>query len=107
MKPAIQFLEHIATNPEKIFDNYINKELNRRNKTIPVNGYVCNNYDVVDDDKSDDNKSHDNTENKHNLSKVDIKKIMNKTQNETKIVSEDRLINKIKTNVKQSLTINI
>ena len=111
MKPAIQFLEHIATNPEKIFDNYINKELNRRNKTIPVNGYVCNNYDANNSNKSGDNKSDDNIENKHNLSKDGIKKILNKTQNdntnETKIVLEDRLINKIKTNIKQSLTINI
>ncbi len=34
MKPSIQFLELISKKPEALFDNYINKEINRR-KNMP------------------------------------------------------------------------
>jgi len=104
MKPAIQFLEHIATSPEKIFENYINKELNRRNKTNPVNDYVNNNNDNLNDDNSDENSNNQST----NLNK-NTNKIIKRTKNNNDIPndSDNRLINKIKTNVKQSLTINI
>ncbi len=41
MKPSIQFLELIAVNPEKLFDNYINKEINRRKNISSIMDYVC------------------------------------------------------------------
>jgi len=39
MKPAIQFLELIVDNPEKIFNEYIVKEENRKNGKLPINYY--------------------------------------------------------------------
>lgn len=39
MKPAIQFLEHVVKNPEKIFETCIMKELNRRNGKRPLSYY--------------------------------------------------------------------
>lgn len=93
MKPAIQFLEHIATNPEKIFDNYINKEINRRKKMYPVNDYINDKYDnknIYSDNNNSDNKKSDSV-NKKNYS-----------------IDQDRLIDKIMNNeIKKSLTINI
>jgi len=40
MKPSIQFLEQIARNPEKLFQNYINKEINRRKNISSIYDYV-------------------------------------------------------------------
>jgi pentapeptide MXKDX repeat protein len=40
MKPSIQFLELIAYHPEKIFNGYINKEKNRRNKISSIFDFV-------------------------------------------------------------------
>ena len=45
MKPSIQFLELIAKNPEKIFENYINKEINRRKNVSSIYDYVIENDD--------------------------------------------------------------
>ena len=39
MKPSIQFLEKIVKDPQKIFDKYINRELNRRKGKRPINAY--------------------------------------------------------------------
>lgn len=118
MKPAIQFLEHIATNPDKIFENYINKELNRRNKTNPVNDYVSTNSHNYPDDNNNPDYSDDNSNHLNNNSGNNNKSNSVKTRNKNDIDngesvadantdSDDRLINKIKKNVKQSLTINI
>ena len=53
MKPSIQFLEQIAMNPEKLFENYINKEINRRKNVCSILDYICE--DNVDkSDKSDE-----------------------------------------------------
>ena len=41
MKPSIQFLEQIAMNPEKLFENYINKEINRRKNVCSILDYIC------------------------------------------------------------------
>ena len=86
MKPAKQFLEHIATNPDKLFDNYINKEINRRKKINSINNYIeLNNDDEI------------------NISKINKSKI-NKTIED----NDNRLINKINLNdIKNSLTIDI
>ncbi len=39
MKPAIQFLEHVIDNPEKIFETCIMKEINRRTGKRPLSYY--------------------------------------------------------------------
>jgi DNA polymerase elongation subunit (family B) len=62
MKPSLQFLELIAFNPNKIFDNYINKEINRRKNISSIFDYVTerkNNLNDVTDDTSDDDMSKD------------------------------------------------
>ena len=128
MKPSIQFLEHIATNPDKIFENYINKEINRRNKTTPVNGYMDTNtntntnynYDndsnssvIIGDDKCTTDKIVKKIKSTKSTKSTKTNNIDdtndNNNTNEKLNSSEDRLINKIKTktNIKQSLTINI
>ena len=43
MKPSIQFLELIAHTPEKLFQNYINKEINRRKNISSIYDYVKQN----------------------------------------------------------------
>jgi hypothetical protein len=55
MKPSIQFLELIAKNPEKIFENYINKEINRRKNVSSIFDYVI--------DKDDNSTNESITEN--------------------------------------------
>lgn len=50
MKPSIQFLELIAHNPEKLFQNYINKEINRRKNISSIYDYV-----IEDNDNNDNN----------------------------------------------------
>jgi hypothetical protein len=136
MKPTLQFLEHIAESPEKIFENYINKEINRRKKTDNVNTYIGNNQitndglennedgdgdeDGDEDEDGDGDEDEDgdftnyNYKSSNNIKKtkkyeknaLDKNTFDNNKKNENK--DEDRLINKIKkTNVKQTLTINI
>jgi hypothetical protein len=39
MKPSIQFLELLVENPQKLFDEYITRELNRRMGKKPVGAY--------------------------------------------------------------------
>jgi hypothetical protein len=39
MKPAVQFLEHVVKNPQRIFDDYILRETNRRKGIKPMNYY--------------------------------------------------------------------
>ena len=40
MLPSLQFLELISHNPKKLFDNMINKELNRRKRVMSIMDYV-------------------------------------------------------------------
>lgn len=144
MKPALQFLEHIAVSPEKIFNDYINKEINRRKKTDNVNAYITYNTisnsngigngnddfnDPYDSDNSDNSCNSDDSDDSCNNDRKNIKRtrkykknalVNNTSNNKKKDVNvnnnvnnnvkgdEDRLINKIKkSNIKQSLTINI
>jgi DNA polymerase elongation subunit (family B) len=53
MKPSIQFLELIAENPEKLFTNYINKEINRRKNISSIYDYVVE-TDVKDNEEDKD-----------------------------------------------------
>ena len=48
MKPSLQFLELIAHNPEKLFDNYINKEINRRKNITSIYDYVAKEKELSD-----------------------------------------------------------
>ncbi len=48
MNPSIQFLELIAHNPEKLFENYINKEINRRKNVSSIMDYVCENLENLE-----------------------------------------------------------
>lgn len=103
MKPALQFLEHIAINPEKIFKNYINKEINRRKKTDNVNNYIVDNH--INNKNHLNNDSNDDMEHKYNNNEFKVKKTKESKKNDN---DDDRLINKIKkNNISQSLTINI
>lgn len=40
MKPAIQFLNLVVDKPEKIFQEFINREINRRKGTRPISYYI-------------------------------------------------------------------
>ena len=53
MKPSIQFLEWIAHNPEKLFENYINKEINRRKNVSSIMDYIGNNSEKDSDQELD------------------------------------------------------
>jgi DNA polymerase elongation subunit (family B) len=48
MKPSLQFLELIATNSEKIFDNVIHKEINRRKNVSSIFHYMKQSMDTED-----------------------------------------------------------
>jgi DNA polymerase elongation subunit (family B) len=50
MKPAIQFLELIVDNPEKIFNEYIIKEENRKNGKLPINYYFQGENNITFDE---------------------------------------------------------
>ena len=60
MKPSIQFLELIAVSPEKLFENYINKEINRRKKISSIMDYVCD--DNINNSILINNKDNNNYE---------------------------------------------
>lgn len=67
MKPAIQFLETMVINPEKIFEKFIIRECNRRKGKRPIEYYLKlfqESKDIVDDDNdSDDDNDDDDDEN--------------------------------------------
>jgi DNA polymerase elongation subunit (family B) len=60
MKPCLSYLELIAKNPEKIFNDYINKELNRRGNKKSIMDYVGNDND--NDNNSDNQESDSDNE---------------------------------------------
>lgn len=83
-KPAIQFLQYLMDEPNKIFEKIINKELNKRKGAKPVNHYFnkklvdysknnnlplgfteCDSYDFIDSEKSSNKKSNDNNLSNH------------------------------------------
>ena len=83
MKPSIQFLELIAHHPEKLFENYINKEINRRKNMVSILNYVI-------DDES--NKSNKNNKNNDNNELILVKKKNIKPDNELTIDELDKLL---------------
>lgn len=60
LKPSIQFLELIAHNPEKLFTNYINKEINRRKNISSIYDYV------IEENKEPENEINNNVSNEIN-----------------------------------------
>jgi DNA polymerase elongation subunit (family B) len=99
MKPSIQFLELIAENPSSLFENYINKEINRRKKKQSIYNYIIN---ESEDEKDDINNEFDQDS---NINQKDNSKKIKKNKN-TKNNDEDRIINTIKKNKNsKSLTI--
>jgi len=101
MKPSIQFLELIAENPSTLFENYINKEINRRKKKQSIYNYIIN--ELEDEENEDQDNEFDqelNINQKDNIKKNKSKNINNN--------DEDRIINTIKKNKNsKSLTIII
>ena len=77
MKPSIQFLELIAHNPEKLFKNYINKEINRRKNISSIYDYVK----VNDDNEPNNNLAKDNLQNDLEDDLEDLEKELNKINN--------------------------
>jgi DNA polymerase elongation subunit (family B) len=127
MKPSIQFLELIAKNPEKLFENYINKEINRRKNISSIYDYVIEQEDNVEEEEEilvykktkkkeiiDDNleKDLEETNNANNLDEEINKKFtFNKVKLDTskkKVIKKKvpEPINKPK-NTKPSLTIEL
>lgn len=75
MKPSIQFLELIAENPKKLFQNYINKEINRRKNVSSILEYV--------NEKNQKNEEYDELEElekelEKELKETNVKKQINK-----------------------------
>ena len=105
MKPAKQFLEHIANNPDKLFENYINKEINRRKKINSVSEYLGSEIKNIKNVKYNKSESSDSED----------ESILNKIKNKNSILLSDKknnigdkTINKIKLNKNiNSLTISI
>ena len=71
MKPAIQFLEKIVKNPQKVFQNYIIREENRRNGCRPITYYFKENSEQENlisfslDGKLSDSDSDSDTNHNH------------------------------------------
>jgi DNA polymerase elongation subunit (family B) len=117
MKPSLQFLELIAKNPFKLFDEYIKKEINRRKNVSSIMDYVENN-DNVDSDNisySSENLSNEFTslttnKNKINKStKSNFKNEIVKDDVEDESSSDEEIKKRQKNNkvVKKSLTIEL
>lgn len=117
MKPSIQFLEHIANNPEKLFENYILKEINRRKKINPIMNYISNNNQKQINESNEDSDHYEDKndiiilKNNNILNKSNvILKNKNKSKNnsEEDDLSDDRILKKILSrNIKTSFTIDI
>jgi len=101
MKPATQFLELIVDEPEKIFNEYIIKEENRKNGKMPINYYFQGTNNIPFDEFAEilDDTGKKNS-NKFPI-KVDNKKIVNnkKILNNKKIVNNKKILNNEKPNI--------
>lgn len=93
-KPASQFLSLVIDNPEKIFESYIMREMNRRKGIKSIKAYLTNeNYNTNDDiifDNDDQTRLLDDND-KDNDSNSNLKKKKartSKTQTKSKIKKE-------------------
>jgi hypothetical protein len=76
MKPSIQFLELIAVNPEKLFQNYINKEINRRKNIASIYDYV-----KLDETEKNNNQTNNDQTNNDNTDQMIVHIPASKKQN--------------------------
>ena len=90
MKPAIQFLELIVDKPDKIFNEYIIREENRKSGKLPINYYLEGDNQIDFDDFADiinkecsdiKNKPIQTSTNTKKVVKKVIKRIIKKTSN--------------------------
>jgi DNA polymerase elongation subunit (family B) len=58
MNPCIQILELLIKNPEKIFDEYISKEMSKRLGRQDINKFITN-HDQDNDNVNDNNNDED------------------------------------------------
>jgi DNA polymerase elongation subunit (family B) len=103
LKPAIQFLEYIVHEPERIFNAYINYELNRRAGLVPIRYYfseIEDEQDVQDMVDGFDDLNDDKLGVKKIVRKVPSfdKKLVNKTKKKV-IDSDDKSMKKTKKKV--------
>lgn len=59
MKPSVQFLEHVIKDPEKIFEDHILREANRRKGLRPISSFFESNLNS-DDSSNDLENNNDN-----------------------------------------------
>lgn len=91
-KPAIQFLEKVVKNPDKIFDNFIIREINRRKGKKPLKYYLGTNKSELNEKSDSDNEFKINNLNVPNLKpNENIKKLKPKIKSKSK--SKSKLIN--------------
>jgi hypothetical protein len=69
-KPAVQFLEHVVKNPEKIFENYITREENRRKGKRPIQSFFKEDKDCEEDGKDGNDKDNDDSDDFNNLNNL-------------------------------------
>ena len=104
MKPAIQFLEHIIDHPEKLFNDVIMKEMNRRNGKRPLSYY----FDLLEQIKQNDDAFGDleNTEEEEERY-IEIDNIFScYFEKETSVDKNDTPNNKRKKKKKKNTNIN-
>lgn len=94
MKPCIQFLELIVENPERIFENYIIREENRKMGKVPIRYYLQGN--TIDTDVF--NNMLDNDEPIKKPKKI-VKKVIKKVVKKILTKSEKDKISKDKKNI--------
>jgi hypothetical protein len=89
MIPSVQFLELLVNNPEKIFDEYILREQNKRKGFKPVSSFFKANDNINNNDDlsidNDDNLEREIVDFKKNKN---IKKSL-KIKKENKLIKED------------------
>jgi DNA polymerase elongation subunit (family B) len=99
MKPAIQFLELIVENPDRIFNEYIIREENRKSGKLPIKYYLegddNDKNNLIDFDEFTDiiNKECQNIKKEENKPKKVVKKIIKriikKPSNNLSILDDD------------------
>lgn len=89
MKPAVQFLELLIEDPEKIFEEYIIREENRRKGQKTIKSY-CSNLDDNDDENAIDLIEQIEE-------KVEVEEYDNKKKKKTKIVKGKKQNKKVNT----------
>jgi DNA polymerase elongation subunit (family B) len=94
MKPCMQFLELIVENPEKIFEQAIIKEQNRKNGKAPIEYYFQGDnqisFDEFDKILNEKYKKTESTPNLKGIKKVSKKNSGDKTKSNNKVSKLDK-----------------